>query len=64
VRAERENELTVLVEMNELFENVNYKREKNQAESLDLMVIEHRRKNNEDEPRGVVFKHDLIEENG
>jgi hypothetical protein len=50
--------------MNELFENVNYKREKNQAESLDLMVIEHRRKNTEDEPRDVVFKHDLIEENG
>jgi hypothetical protein len=36
---------------------------KDQAESLDLMVIEHRRKNTEDEPRGVVFEHDLIVEN-
>jgi hypothetical protein len=27
-------------------------------------VIEHRQKNTEDEPRGVVFKHDLIGENG
>jgi hypothetical protein len=37
---------------------------KDQAESLDMMVIEHRRKNTEDEPRGVIFEHDLIEENG
>jgi hypothetical protein len=37
---------------------------KDQAESLGLMMIEHRRKNTKDEPRGVVFKHDLIEENG
>jgi hypothetical protein len=45
--------------MNRLFESV--KREgRDQAESLELMVIEHRRKNTEDEPRGVVFKHDLI----
>jgi hypothetical protein len=29
---------------------------------LGLTVSEHRRKNTEDEPRGVVFKHDLIEE--
>jgi hypothetical protein len=28
------------------------------------MVIEHRQKNIEDEPWGVVFKHDLIGENG
>jgi hypothetical protein len=27
-------------------------------------VIEHRRKNTEDEPRGVVFEHDLIGKNG
>jgi hypothetical protein len=33
---------------------------KDQAESLRLTAIEHRRKNTEDEPRGVVFKHDLI----
>jgi hypothetical protein len=38
--------------------------EKDQAESLELMVIEHHRKNTEDEPRDVVFKHDLIEKNG
>jgi hypothetical protein len=38
-------------------------KEKNQAESLELTVIEHRRKNTEDEPRGVIFKHDLIGEN-
>jgi hypothetical protein len=37
---------------------------KDQAESLGLMMIKHHRKNTEDEPRGVVFKHDLIEENG
>jgi hypothetical protein len=37
---------------------------KDQAESLGLTVIEHRRKNTEDEPRGVVFEHDLIEEKG
>jgi hypothetical protein len=36
--------------------------EKYQAESLGLMMIEHRRKNTEDEPLDVVFKHDLIEE--
>jgi hypothetical protein len=30
---------------------------------LELTVIEHRRKNTEDEPRGVIFKHDLIGEN-
>jgi hypothetical protein len=41
------------------------KREKrDQAKSLGLTVIEHCRKNTEDEPRGVVFKHDLIKENG
>jgi hypothetical protein len=28
---------------------------------IGLMIIEHHRKNTEDEPRGVVFKHDLIE---
>jgi hypothetical protein len=52
--------------VNELFENVNYKREekKNQAESLGLTVSEHHRKNTEDEQRGVVFKHDLIGKNG
>jgi hypothetical protein len=33
---------------------------KDQAESLELTVIEHHRKNTEDEPRGVVFEHDLI----
>jgi hypothetical protein len=49
--------------MNDLFGSA--KREgKDQAESLELMVIEHHRKNTEDEPRGVVFKHDLIGENG
>jgi hypothetical protein len=49
--------------VNPLFGSV--KREgKDQAESLDLMVIEHRRENTEDEPRGVIFKHDLIEEKG
>jgi hypothetical protein len=31
-----------------------------QAESLGLTVIEHRQKNTGDEPRGVIFKHDLI----
>jgi hypothetical protein len=36
---------------------------KDQAESLGLTMIEHHRKNTEDEPRGVVFKHDLIEGN-
>jgi hypothetical protein len=35
---------------------------KDQAESLGLTVIKHRRKNTEDEPRDVVFEHDLIEE--
>jgi hypothetical protein len=35
---------------------------KDQAESLGLMVIKHRRKNTEDEPRGVIFKRDLIGE--
>jgi hypothetical protein len=39
-------------------------KERNQAESLDLMVIEHHQKNTEHEPCGLVFKHDLIEENG
>jgi hypothetical protein len=35
------------------------------TESLGLTAIEHhRKKNTEDEPRGVIFKHDLIEENG
>jgi hypothetical protein len=29
---------------------------------LGLTVSEHHRKNNEDEPRGVIFKHVLIEE--
>jgi hypothetical protein len=33
---------------------------KDQAESLGLTAIEHHRKNTKDEPRGVVFKHDLI----
>jgi hypothetical protein len=37
---------------------------KDQAESLELTVIEHRRKNTEDEPQGVIFEHDLIGENG
>jgi hypothetical protein len=37
---------------------------KDQAELLGLMTIEHHRKNTEDEPRGVVFKHDLIGGNG
>jgi hypothetical protein len=45
--------------VNELFENA--KREgRDQAESLGLTAIEHHQKNTEDEPRGVVFKHDLI----
>jgi hypothetical protein len=45
--------------MNHLFGNA--KREgRDQAESLGLTVIEHHRKNTDDEPRGVVFKHDLI----
>jgi hypothetical protein len=50
--------------VNELFENVNYKREKSQAESLGLTVSEHHRKNTEDEQRGVVFKYNLIGGNG
>jgi hypothetical protein len=37
---------------------------KDQAKPLELMVIERHRKNTEDEPRGVVFKHDLIGANG
>jgi hypothetical protein len=49
--------------VNELFGSTE-KRKKDQAESLDLTVIEHRRKNTKDEGRGVVFKHDLIGENG
>jgi hypothetical protein len=49
--------------MNGLFGSA--KREgKDQAESLGLTAIEHHRKNTEDEPRGVIFKHDLIEGNG
>jgi hypothetical protein len=49
--------------VNHLFGSV--KREgKDQAESLGLTAIEHRRKNIEDEPRGVVFKDDLIGGNG
>jgi hypothetical protein len=48
--------------MNELFENAKKKRD--QAKLLGLTVIEHRRKNTEDEPRSVVFKHDLIGGNG
>jgi hypothetical protein len=37
---------------------------KDQAESLELMVFEHHRRNTKDEPRGVVFKQDLIGKNG
>jgi hypothetical protein len=37
---------------------------KDQAESLGLTVIEHCQKNTEGEPRGVVFKYDLIGGNG
>jgi hypothetical protein len=37
---------------------------KDQAKSLGLTVIEHHRKNTEDEPQGVIFKHDLIGEDG
>jgi hypothetical protein len=45
--------------VNELFGSA--KREgRDQAKSLGLMAIEHHRKNTEDEPRGVVFKLDLI----
>jgi hypothetical protein len=48
--------------VNHLFESA--KREgKDQAKSLALTAIEHRRKNTEDEPRGVIFEHDLIGEN-
>jgi hypothetical protein len=47
--------------MDELFEST--KREgRDQAESLELAVIENHHKNTEDEPRGVVFKRDLIGE--
>jgi hypothetical protein len=49
--------------MNELFGSAE-KRRRDQAESLGLTAIEHHRKNTEDEPRGVVFKHDLIGGNG
>jgi hypothetical protein len=49
--------------VNHLFGSVK-RQGKDQAESLELTVIEHHRKNTEDEPRGVVFKYDLIEENG
>jgi hypothetical protein len=48
--------------MNHLFRSAK-REEKDQAESLGLTVIEHRRKNTKDEPRGVVFEHDLIGEN-
>jgi hypothetical protein len=27
---------------------------------LELTTIEHHQKNTEDEPRGIIFKHDLI----
>jgi hypothetical protein len=37
---------------------------KDQAESLGLTVIEYHRKNTEDKSQGIVFKHDLIGENG
>jgi hypothetical protein len=37
---------------------------KDQAKSLELTVIEHRRKNTEDKPRGIIFKHDLIMKKG
>jgi hypothetical protein len=49
--------------VNHLFGNAK-RGEKDQAESLGLMAIEHHRKNTEDEPRGIVFKHDLIRESG
>jgi hypothetical protein len=49
--------------VNHLFGNME-RQGKDQAESLELMVIKHHWKNTEDEPRSVVFKHDLIEENG
>jgi hypothetical protein len=49
--------------VNHLFGNAK-RGEKDQAESLGLTAIEHNRKNNEDEPRGVVFKHDLIRGSG
>jgi hypothetical protein len=63
VRAEHKNELTELINVNHLFGSAK-RQGKDQAESLELMVIKHRRKNTEDEPRGVVFKHDLIGGNG
>jgi hypothetical protein len=63
VKAEHENELTELVE-HERFIRKREREGKDQAESLELMVIKHRRKNTEDEPRGVVFKQDLIGEKG
>jgi hypothetical protein len=45
--------------MNHLFGSVKRER-RDQAESLGLTAIEHHRKNTEDEPRGFIFKHDLI----
>jgi hypothetical protein len=49
--------------VNHLFRSAK-REDKDQAESLGLKVIEHHRKNTEDEPRGVVFKRDMIGENG
>jgi hypothetical protein len=49
--------------VNHLFGNAK-RGEKDQAESLGLTAIEHHRKNTEDEPRGVVLKHDLVGGNG
>jgi hypothetical protein len=36
---------------------------RDQAKSLELTVIEHRRKNTGEMPRDVIFKHDLVEGN-
>jgi hypothetical protein len=63
VRAERENELTELVECERVIRERG-KRRKGSGQVVGMTAIEHHRKNTEDEPRGVVFKHDLIGEKG
>jgi hypothetical protein len=62
VRAEHENELIVLFE-HERFIRESEKRRWDRTESLEMMVIEYRRKSTEDEPRCVFFKHGQIGKN-
>jgi hypothetical protein len=54
VRAEHENVLTELVKHERAVREREIEKRENQAESLELTVIEHHRKNTEDEPRGIV----------